>query len=254
VNRKYDIVERYLSTRMGTVLAVPMGPTIVGESPRRLVREASYGYVRVLWWLWLKDGRSLVSVPPGAGGPVQEIVRTVGGPQSLFEADLAEGLKAAVNPVLEAAGVSRVNRVISDVYFVCSRADLRPHEAGRCVRLTDESIPPAPGLKLPTHCFPDGVVFGIVVNRVAASVAYSHRTGVMEDQLADLGVETAEGHRRKGYAKTALAAVVDHFTARGGEALYVCSPDNEASVATARSVGFVPYGRGLILVAPAPSL
>ena len=151
MKRKFGIVEQYLSTRMGMALDVLAGRTAVGESQRRMLREEGYGYVRVLWWLWLEDGRSLVSVPPGAGGPVQETVRTVGGPQSLFEADLAEGLKAAVNPVLEAAGVSPVNRVISDVYFVCSRADLRPHEAGPCVRLTDESIPPAPGLKLPTH-------------------------------------------------------------------------------------------------------
>ena len=76
--------------------------------------------------------------------------------------------------------------------------------------------------------------------------------GVMEDQIGDLGVETAKDYRRRGYAKTAVSAVVSHFTTRGGEAFYTCSPENVASIATARSVGSLPFGRSLILAAPAP--
>ncbi len=38
------------------------------------------------------------------------------------------------------------------------------------------------------------------------------------------------------------------------EARYGCSPENRASVATARSVGFVPYGTSLVLSAPAADL
>ena len=33
-----------------------------------------------------------------------------------------------------------------------------------------------------------------------------------------------------------------------------CSPENHASIATARSVGFVPYGTSLVLSAPRPDL
>ena len=76
----------------------------------------------------------------------------------------------------------------------------------------------------------------------------------MEDRIADLGVGTAPGYRRRGYAKTAVAAVVDHITRAGGEALYKCAPANLASAATARSVGFLPYGRGLVLSAKGPRL
>jgi len=47
--------------------------------------------------------------------------------------------------------------------------------------------------------------------------------------------------------------VVEHVTARGGEAPYKCSPTNHASVATARSAGFVPYARGLVFSVPAPN-
>ena len=72
----------------------------------------------------------------------------------------------------------------------------------------------------------------------------------MEDRIVDLGVETAPAHRRRGYAKTAVSAVVEHVTDRGGEGRYGCRPDNHASIATARSAGFVPYGASLILSAP----
>ena len=72
----------------------------------------------------------------------------------------------------------------------------------------------------------------------------------MEDQVADLAVGTASAYRRRGYARMAVSAVVKHFTQNGGETLYSTSPDNSASIATALSVGFVPYAKTLILSAP----
>ena len=82
-------------------------------------------------------------------------------------------------------------------------------------------------------------------------MAYAHRTGLMEDQVADLGVETAEHYRRRGYAQTVVSAVVAELAHGGGEAIYACSPGNLASVATALSVGFAPYATALSLTAPA---
>jgi predicted GNAT family acetyltransferase len=109
-------------------------------------------------------------------------------------------------------------------------------------------------LALPAHCFPDGIVYGVIADGRVASVAYAHRTGVLEGLVADLGVVTAPAYRQRGYAKTAVAAVVAHVAAAGGEAVYACRPDNAASVATARSVGFVPLGASLVLGAPLPEL
>ena len=74
----------------------------------------------------------------------------------------------------------------------------------------------------------------------------------MEDRVADIGVETAEGHRCRGYAKTVVSAVAGHIIDAGGETRYACRPDNVASIATARSCGFVDYARSLILSAPRP--
>lgn len=248
----FPLVERYLGIRMGLDMAslIP-GEVKVVETPLHLKREESYGYVRALWCLWLSDGRSAVSVPPGAGKSVTQIASGIEDAEQLLDPRLAEQLAAPVNGAMRKAGLKEVDRILRDVTFACNASLLRRHVCGKCRRLTDESLPAAPGLKLPTHCFPDGIVYGVVADGAAVSIAFAHRTGVMEDLIADLGIETAADYRRRGYAKTAVSAVVEHITRNGGEAYYGCRPDNVASIATARSVGFVPYGTSLILSTPA---
>ena len=249
----FPLVDRYMGLRMGIDLsAVKPGRVTVVESVRRLRREQSYGFIHALWWMWLEHGRSAASVPPGAGEGVAKVTGAVRRAEQLFDPSLAERLKSPVNASLRKAGLKEVDRVLSDVCFACNAALLRRHACGDCRRLVDESVPPERGLRLPTHCFPDGLVYGVVVDGRVASYAFAHRPGVMEDQVADIGVETAPAYRRRGYAKTAVSAVLAHITRTGGEARYGCRPDNLASIATARSVGFVPYGTNLVLAAPSP--
>ena len=253
-DRPFALMDKYFGTRMDCDLAtlVP-GRTVVVETRRRLRGEKSYGYERVLWWIWLEDGRSAISVPPGAGREVRRVAKGVTREQ-LFESSLAEGLKVPVDAALQAAGLGKVGRAIIDVQFACNGSLLRRHRCGDCRRLLDESIPPAKELKLPTHCFPDGIAYGVVADGVVASFAFAHRTGLMEDMIADMAVETASGYRRRGYAKTAVSAVVEHVTRKGGQAVHACRPDNLPSIATARSVGFVPYAKSLVLSKPARDL
>ena len=123
------------------------------------------------------------------------------------------------------------------------------HAAAECVPLSGSPPPPADGLRLPAHCLPDGVVYGVIADGRVASVAYAHRSGVLEGRVADVAVETAPDYRGRGYAKTAVSALVVHFAATGGEARYACDPGNTASVRTAASVGFVPYGTSVVLAA-----
>lgn len=188
-------------------------------------------------------------------------------PEVLADAELVQRLRSPLDEALRTHGLPPTDRVIRALVFACDGSLLRRHHHGDCRRLSDESIPAAEGLSLPKHCFPDGVVYGVITDgqgdlnasshvglssgpdaRVV-SVAYAHRIGPMEARLADPAIETAPAYRRRGYAQTALSAVVDDYVRRGGEAKYDCSPDNLASAATARSVGFVPYGRTLVLAA-----
>jgi hypothetical protein len=226
----------------------------VVESPQRLQREQGYGYVCALWWLWLPDGRSAISVPPSAGEAVRRIAGQVQRSEQLAEPELAEALKPPIDAALRRAGLGPTYRHTWGLSFACDATLLRRHAHGDCRRLVDDSIPSAEGISLPTQCFPEGIVYAVIADGCAVSIAFAHRTGVMEDRVADLGVDTPEPYRRRGYAKTAVSAVVEHMTRLGGEAVYDCSPSNHASIATARSVGFVPYGVRLVLSAPAPDL
>lgn len=252
----FPLVDRYMSLRMQVDLA-SLGPGCVAvvESPRRLRREHSYGFIHALWWVWLEDGRTAASVPPGAGEGVRRVLEGVADRKAVFEPGIAARLWAPANDALRKAGLKGTDRVLRDVMFACNASLLRRHRCGDCRRLTDDSLPIAQGLEYPTHCFPNGIVYGVVADGVAVSLAHAHRPGVMEDRVADLGVPgTVPACRRRGYAKTCVSAVVEHITRAGGEARYGCDPANVASIATARSVGFIPYGLSLVMAAPAQDL
>jgi RimJ/RimL family protein N-acetyltransferase len=74
----------------------------------------------------------------------------------------------------------------------------------------------------------------------------------MHTLVADIGVETAAAYRRRGYAKAAVGAVTAHTTAQGGVGFYICDTRNDASIATALSVGYRKYSRALALMASEP--
>jgi len=243
--RKFPLVERFVGLRMGVDLsAVSPGATAVVESSRRLRCEQSYGYVHALWWTWLEDGRSAISVPPGAKRAVAALAAGVLSAGELSGPDLVERLKIPVNRALAASAMPAVDRVAATV-SVASSGPLPERAAPcECRRLAGPDVPVAAGLTLPSHAFPDGVVYGVVADGVVAAVAYAHRTGEMENLVADMGVETAMPYRRRGYARAAVRAVAEHFASTGGESLYTTSPDNAASIATASSAGFRPWARG----------
>ncbi len=248
----FPLIDEYVGRHLDADLScLQPGRVAVVESARRLQREESYGFLHALWWVWLEDGRSAVSVPPGAGPAVAAIVKDVRDREGLFDPALAERLRVIVDGCLRQHGRAATNCTRPALCFACNAALLRRHAHGDCRRLLDDSVPIAEGLWPSTHCFPDGIVYGVVADGRVVSLAYAHRSGMMEGQVADLGLETAEAYRRRGYAQTAVSAVVAAVTRKGGEALYDVSPDNLASIATARSVGFVPYGRMLALAAPA---
>jgi RimJ/RimL family protein N-acetyltransferase len=250
----FPLVDRHTGIRLGVDLSsVDRCATVVVESERRLTAELSYGFVHALWWVWLRDGRSVLSVPPGVSGAVQEAAWAARSGEDLLDPVTAEALREAADPTLTALGLPTPFRVFRDrtFAFAIGPAHFRRHTAGRCVRLTDSSIPPADGLGLPTHCFIGGVAYGVVADGRVVCVAYAHRSGVMESQVADLGVETAPEYRGRGYAKTAVSELVLHFIKARGEARYACDPANTASIRTAVAVGFVPYGTSLVLAAAA---
>jgi len=251
---RFALLDEYTSILLGTDISrARPGKVCVVESPRRLTPRMSYGYVHALWFLWLSDGRRVVSVPPSAGNPVEALLRDFKREEAFWGEAVADRLRDPVDRALRSAGLSPTNRVFQDLVFAVNAHVLKCCPTGHCRRLVDASIPAAGGLGFPAHCFPDGTVYGVVIDGKVVSEAYAHRTGIMEDKVCDVGIETAGEYRRRGYAKAALSALVREFTGRGGEARYACSPSNHASIGTAQSVGFIPYAKSLILAAPRPT-
>ncbi len=250
---KFSLIDQYLGIQLDIpVSGIAPGETRIVESTRRLRCEQSYGYVHAFFGIWFADGRIAVSVPPGARPGVEEVFKEGEGSGFSFDPAWIERLSAPVNHSLAQAGLPTAKKTLDGRQFACNANTIRRWNTGDCRRLRDESIPPAEGLSLPTHCFPDGIVYGVIEAGQVVSIAYAHRSGILVNRVADLGVETAAAYRRRGYAKTCVSAVTTHMTGMGGEGLYNCGPSNTASMATARSVGYELYGCTLILTTSVP--
>jgi RimJ/RimL family protein N-acetyltransferase len=81
-----------------------------------------------------------------------------------------------------------------------------------------------------------GVAHGAVVDGAIVSVAVPFYCGRTYE---DIGVVTAEGHRRRGLSAACAAAVVADIRARGRIPTWTTSPDNAGSLAVAQRLGFV---------------
>lgn len=68
--------------------------------------------------------------------------------------------------------------------------------------------------------------------------------------IADLGVLTLPDARGHGHARAVVSAITDHAIAMGFEPQYRCQTDNRASIALAKSAGFVSFGRWEVLDTP----
>ena len=251
MHNSFPLIDQQLSIRLDCEFtALLPGVVTVVETPRRLVAEEHFSYVRALWWIWLADGRSVLSVPPGMAREIAPVIAGIDNPHRLLDSALATALRGLIDCALTEAGLPATTQLYVDYCFACNAALLRRHTGGECRRLTDEQIPPAEGLWWPRYCFSDGIAFGVIADRRVVSIAYAHRTAIMPGQVADVAVCTAQPYCRRGFARTAVSALVEHIACTGGETRYTCAVDNPASIATARSVGFAEHGISLLMLSP----
>lgn len=69
-----------------------------------------------------------------------------------------------------------------------------------------------------------------------------------DGETAEVGVETAEGFRGRGFATACVSALARELCGRGFEVLYLAQADNPASVSVARGAGFEEHGSILQLI------
>lgn len=83
-------------------------------------------------------------------------------------------------------------------------------------------------------------VFGAVIDGEVMCAASLYRWA--GTPIADLGVLTLPQARGRGLARAVVRAIAVHARAQGWEPQYRCQTDNAASLALARSSGFVRFG------------
>lgn len=82
-----------------------------------------------------------------------------------------------------------------------------------------------------------GIGFTVVDGGEAASTAFA---AFIEDGQLEIGIESMEGHRGKGYAYHASAALIEYCLEHGLEPVWACRKGNEGSYNLAQKLGFVP--------------
>jgi GNAT superfamily N-acetyltransferase len=96
---------------------------------------------------------------------------------------------------------------------------------------------------------------GTLLGKVAATfvdgrpVAFCDASTETEG-LWDIGIDTLEPYRRRGYAALAVAYTVDQQGRRGRRPVWGAEEDNEASMRLASKLGFKPVDRLLVLNPP----
>lgn len=79
--------------------------------------------------------------------------------------------------------------------------------------------------------------FGFCLTKGQAVLACAFSAGVSE-KIVDIGIETNEKHRGKGYAKIVASAMVDEILKQGKTPAWACDITNEGSKRLACSLGF----------------
>jgi GNAT superfamily N-acetyltransferase len=83
----------------------------------------------------------------------------------------------------------------------------------------------------------NGIGFSLFYENRLASTAYS---AFIHDRQLELGIETIEAYRSKGFAQYACAALIDYCLENNYEPVWSCRLENTASYKLAQKLGFEP--------------
>ena len=241
-----DTVHRYHSLRLGVSLAdLQAGQVAVATSPRRTIAERSYGFISLAWVLSIGD-RAAVSVHPAALSDVSRLAWNVK-PEDVLGDDFCGRARDAIGIAL----------VISDLPV--SGEDIALYHPGDATVVpTDGEVRPVTeadkqrwvGQRQFWHAgeHPSaerGEAFGVFIGNqlVADVITHDPTVAEMAHLVAEDGIEVSEGFRRQGYGKALLSFWTAEMQRRGRVCIHHAAAGNEASVALARSVGYLEYAR-----------
>ncbi len=156
-------------------------------------------------------------------------------------------IPAAVNTEGKKAGIielnTRVNFRFSPKHFLQFKKRTLPPEL-HIVRTDSELFRNMKGSVVPAYFWKDeddflanGIGFSLLCDGELASTGYS--SFIHDDQL-ELGIETVEKFRGKGFAAYACAALLDYCMEHAYEPVWACRLENTGSYKLAQKLGFIP--------------
>ncbi|WP_379129548.1 GNAT family N-acetyltransferase [Paenibacillus sp. sgz500958] len=87
------------------------------------------------------------------------------------------------------------------------------------------------------HFLAEGIGYSLLSSGDIASTAFS---AFIDPYKLEIGIETSEGHRGKGYAYAVCAALIDYCLEHQLEPVWSCRLENEGSYKLAQRLGFEP--------------
>ena len=87
----------------------------------------------------------------------------------------------------------------------------------------------------------------VAVRVVEGKVVAICMASAVTETLWDVGVDTFEGHRRRGYAAACFRALAAHMASQGKQPVWAAEEDNTPSLELAAKLGFRPVDRVALL-------
>lgn len=243
--KKFKLVNEYIFSFLGAKEA-NNGLTII-ETEKRHNCMPSYGMIHMFYIVKFYDGSIIASVPLNTSEKTKKFLC-----ENFNKYDIDDDL--FISPLKELAKEEAkllFNKELKGYWnsfiFACDAETIaKPNSNITTVKITDNSFECYGDVNFPEHCIPNGIVYSVIENNKIVSLAHAHKTGEYQDIVADIGVDTSKDFRKKGYARECVNSVARHVIEGGGESVYICSPNNTASIQTALSAGYKPYGKVLI--------
>ncbi|MCC6557379.1 MAG: GNAT family N-acetyltransferase [Polyangiaceae bacterium] len=157
----------------------------------------------------------------------------------------ADEIAAALAGAERAQRCTRVNFAFDRGAYLRARAQVAPPAPpARLVRTDEAMFARIDGSVVPRHFWRDGAQFVragggfslILGDEIAATAFCSFRHGAS----FELGIETAAGHRGRGFARQVACALIDECLRLDLEPIWSCRRENEASFQLAVRLGFAP--------------
>jgi len=251
-----EILDRFHSVRLGVALAdLKPGQVAVATSERRTFAELSYGFIRLLW-VMLRGDRAAISVHPAA---LAEVSRMAWGlnPDDVMKDEFIAQARDALQSALRDATLNISPVDITSYHPGGAAAGVGTPALQRTV------VPPGAHIRALAPADGDkwagkrqtymrgadhpsaqrGEAFGLFLGDklIADIITHDPPVAEMANLIAADGIEVAEEYRGRGYGKAILSAWTCEMQARGRVCIHSTSINNAASIALARSVGYVEY-------------